>query len=120
MPLLGLLPGTPATADWAAALIAPTITTVQGLPPARNAMSAGIGIAGAFTRVANVPAYPKVATFTMLGEKICVSCTPSVWACMSEVLTKFGSPPPPPPQGRFLSPLSAVKFPDKESLLEML
>ena len=46
MPLLGLLPGTPATADEAAALIPPPMTTVPGFPPARNTRLLGIGIAG--------------------------------------------------------------------------
>src|SRR2546426_4667618 len=102
MPREGLLRGTPAIADGAAAPIPPPMTTVPGLPPSRNAMSAGIGMAGALTSVPYVPAYPTVAIFTRLGEKTCVSFKLRVWACSSEELVKFGSPPPPPPHGTLL------------------
>src|SRR5205823_13179929 len=120
MPVVGLLPGMPPTADGLAALIPPPITTLPGLPPSRNAMSAGIGIAGALTLVPYVPAYPRVAIFTRLGEKTCVSFKLSVWACSSPTLLKFGSPPPPPPHGLILEPLSTVRLAENESMLEMM
>src|SRR5437867_4166309 len=41
MPREGLLPGTPAIADGAAAPIPPPITTLPGLPPSRNTISVG-------------------------------------------------------------------------------
>src|SRR5437773_11835932 len=104
MPLEGLLPGTPAIADGAAAPIPPPITRVPGLPPSRNTMSAGIGMAGWLTSVPHVPAYPRVATFTRVGEKTCGSFQLRGWARRSERQTKFGTPPPPPPHAPLLEP----------------
>src|SRR5439155_15528292 len=119
MPRVGLLPGMPATADGAAALIPPPMTMVPGLPPSRNTISGGIGTAGALTRVAYPPTYPRVATFTRLEEKTCVSFKLSVLEMMSETDLKFGAPPPPPPHGLILRPLLTVRFVENESLLEM-
>src|SRR2546426_7647327 len=110
MPRVGLLPGTPATGEGAAALIQPPMTIVPGLPPSRNTTSAGIGTAGALTRVAYPPAYPRVAIFTRLEEKTCVSFKLSVLEMLSETDLKFGAPPPPPPHGLILRPLSMVRF----------
>src|SRR5207249_6572657 len=105
MPLVGLLPGMPATADGEAALIPPPMTMVPGLPPSRNTTSLDIGTAGALTLSAYVLAYPNVAIFTRLDEKTCVSFKLRVLAKRSATVWKFGSPPPPPPHGLILRPL---------------
>src|SRR5438034_3936493 len=110
MPGRWWLASLPATAAGDAALIQPPMTLVPGLPPSRNTTSAGIGTAGALTRVAYPPAYPRVAIFTRLEEKTCVSFKLSVWEMLSEIDLKFGAPPPPPPHGLILRPLSTVRF----------
>src|SRR5438128_12389599 len=99
MPRVGLLPGMPATADGEAALIPPPMTMVPGLPPSRNTTSAGIGTAGALTRVAYPPAYPSVAIFTRRVDKTSASFKLSLLERLSERDLKFGAPPPPHPDG---------------------
>src|SRR5207245_4234745 len=100
----------PTTTDREATRNLPPMTKVPGLPPSRNTTSAGIGTAGALTRVAYPPAYPSVAIFTRLEEKTCVSFKLSVLEMLSETDLKFGAPPPPPPHGLILRPLSMVRF----------
>src|SRR5438128_12186632 len=106
MPLVGLLPGMPATADGEAALIPPPMTMVPGLPPSRNTTSAGIGTAGALTRVAYPPAYPSVAIFTRLEEKTCVSFKLTALERLSETDLTYGRQRRPAPQGLSLRQLS--------------
>src|SRR2546426_10122961 len=110
MPGGGCWAGRPATAGGEAAVLPPPMTMVPGLPPSRNTTSGGIGTAGALTRVAYPPAYPRVAIFTRLEEKTCVSFKLSVLEMLSETDLKFGAPPPPPPHGLILRPLSTVRF----------
>src|SRR2546428_10147110 len=69
MPLEGLLPGTPAIADGAAAPMPPPITRVPGLPPSRNTMSAGIGMAGLVNSIPHVPPHPRGGGINRGGGK---------------------------------------------------
>jgi hypothetical protein len=65
----GLVLSAGTTADCWTVKIPPPMMMEPGLPPGRSTKLEGIGTAGPFTFVANVRAYPKAATFTMLGKK---------------------------------------------------
>src|SRR5262249_31299849 len=105
MPLEGLLPGTPAIADGAAAPIPPPITRVPGLPPSRNTISAGMGMAGLFFPVSDVPPHPPAAGFNTLGGKkrgfFFLEGWGGWWAGVRGI---WWGPPPPPPHGTALLP----------------
>src|SRR5437660_3689255 len=81
-------------------------------PPLRNRSPSGNGVTGGAFCCALALEYPKFATLTRVGEKICVSCVLRVYRLVCWATRKVGS------CGLFRFPLSAVKLPLTESWLD--
>src|SRR5712692_4751462 len=79
MPRRGLLPGAGVTAAGATVVAPPPMTIWPGLPPGIYTRFAGTGTGGAVTWFPTGRDHPKVAEFTRLEEKTCVSCKPRAW-----------------------------------------
>src|SRR2546422_2471075 len=100
---LKLLPSAGAKAAGATVIGEPPMVIEPGLVPGRNTKFDGIGVVGRLTPVPRAREKPKVAAFTTLGEKMCVSCRPNTLARWREVSLKIGLG-----RGVALNPSSAV------------
>src|SRR5438094_211018 len=93
--------------------VPPPMINAPGLfrfPPFMNSRLSGNGVVGTASWSAHARAYPKLAVFTTVGEKICVSCVLRVYRPLGLfwIMVGFACRSP-------RSPLSALKVVETES-----
>src|SRR5215475_4640570 len=91
LPRYGILPLGATTDPGALVCAAPPTVIAPAVAPERNDKSAGINTAGVVCERAYTLANPYVNVFRKLGEKICVSWTPSPAEWFRLLVIKFGS-----------------------------
>src|SRR5437773_9501160 len=109
---MGFWPFADVKVDAWAVDVPPPMIKAPGLllsPPFRKSRLSGNGSSGTASWFAHARDHPKVAVFTTVGEKICVSCPLSVWRPLACLWTIIGIV-----CGSARFPLSALKLVEKE------